>query len=178
MRGVRERPIWKARRWCILCVLKINVVFMVWRQRRRWNRCPSSHLFRGSLARDWISELCSTGWENFARDRIGALGLVSYTFAINDCFVTGENADFRVFPLARPLTPGIRPLCPVSQGIRLLQEKRGCDVVFDYAFPTNGSQNAAWTTVSLCVEIPYLLGLVRFCTNHGIAVKQIYDWWC
>ena len=102
MRGVRERPIWKVRRWCILCVLKINVVFMVWRQRRRWNRCPSSHLFRGSLARYWISELCSTGWENFARDRIGALGLVSYTFAINDCFVTGENADFRVFPLARP----------------------------------------------------------------------------
>ena len=63
-------------------------------------------------------------------------------------------------------------------GIRLLQEKRGCQVMFDYAFPTDGSQNAVWTTVSLCVEIPYLLGLLRFCTKHGIAVKQIYDWWC
>ena len=65
-----------------------------------------------------------------------------------------------------------------EQGIRLLQEKRGCEVMFDYAFPTDGSQNAVWTTVSLCVEIPYLLGLLRFCTKHGIAVKQIYDWWC
>eukprot|EP01043_Picozoa_sp_COSAG02_P025953 COSAG02_NODE_1479_length_12402_cov_5.937576_5_plen_208_part_00 len=56
--------------------------------------------------------------------------------------------------------------------------RRWSEVMFDYAFPTDGSQNAVWTTVSLCVEIPYLLGLLRFCTKHGIAVKQIYDWWC
>jgi len=66
----------------------------------------------------------------------------------------------------------------VKHAVGLLREKRGCEVMFDYAFPTDGTQNAVWTTVSLCVEIPYLLGLLRFCKSHGIVVKQIYDWWC
>lgn len=68
----------------------------------------------------------------------------------------------------------------VANDLRLLGEKRGCQVMFDYRFPVDGAPppEQVATTVSLCVEIPYLLGLLRFCAGQGIAVKQIYDWWC
>ena len=78
----------------------------------------------------------------------------------------------------------------VANDLLLLEEKRGCQVMFSYQFPVDGTpvessaQNGSGaggqqvaTTVSLCVDVPYLLAVLRFCSTQGIVVKQVYDWW-
>ena len=59
----------------------------------------------------------------------------------------------------------------------LRRDARGVEVMFDYTFPVDGSGNDPARSVSLCVEVPFLLSTMRFCRNCGIHVCQVYDFW-
>lgn len=61
--------------------------------------------------------------------------------------------------------------------IAALRTKRGVEVMFEYTFPVDGSGKPPPTSASLCVEVPYLLGAIRFCRSNGIDVMQVYDFW-
>ena len=58
-----------------------------------------------------------------------------------------------------------------------LRGKHGVQVMFQYTFPVDGTGKAPPTTASLCVEAPYLLSTIRFCSRHDIDVMQVYDFW-
>lgn len=62
--------------------------------------------------------------------------------------------------------------------LRALQQKAGCEVLFDYKFPLDGTSEGPATSVAVCVAVPFLLDVVRFCFDEGIDVKQVYDWYC
>lgn len=59
----------------------------------------------------------------------------------------------------------------------LLKGRRGVEVMFDYAFPVDGTGGTPPKLASLCVDVPYLLGTMRFCGKHGVEVLQVYDFW-
>ena len=59
-----------------------------------------------------------------------------------------------------------------------LGEKKGVEVMFDYQFPVDGTGQTPPTSASLCVEVPYLLSVMRFCRSINIDVMQVYDFWC
>lgn len=59
----------------------------------------------------------------------------------------------------------------------LLRAKKGVEVMFVYTFPIDGSGKPPPTSASLCVDVPYLLGAIRFCSQTGITVMQVYDFW-
>ena len=52
-------------------------------------------------------------------------------------------------------------------------------VLFDYKFPVdrNSDRNGA-KCAALCVDIPYLLEVIRMCEHSAVKVMQIYDWYC
>jgi hypothetical protein len=63
--------------------------------------------------------------------------------------------------------------------LEALKEEVGCEVLFDYKFPLDkfGNRDTA-TSAALCVDIPYLLQVIRMCHKLRVEVKQIYDWYC
>jgi len=62
--------------------------------------------------------------------------------------------------------------------IQMLSMQHGCEVMFNFKYPTDGSADAPGTIVPLCVAVPYLLAVLRFCQTEGIAVDQVYDFCC
>ena len=50
--------------------------------------------------------------------------------------------------------------------------------MFDYQFPSGGTVRAQPIAVALCVEVPYLMDVVRLCLSQGIDVMQVYDFYC
>lgn len=44
----------------------------------------------------------------------------------------------------------------------------------------DGTEDPSGTMVSLCVDVPFLLSVLRLCKSRApaIEVRQIYDWWC
>lgn len=58
-----------------------------------------------------------------------------------------------------------------------LRAKGGVQVLFDYAFPADGSDQAPPRLAALCVDVPFLLGVIRFCRQHEVEVLQVYDFW-
>ena len=59
-----------------------------------------------------------------------------------------------------------------------LRQRRGVEVMFDYKFPVDGSGQPPPTSASVCVEVPYLLSMIRFCRAINVDVMQVYDFWC
>jgi len=60
-----------------------------------------------------------------------------------------------------------------------LKREPGCEVLFDYKFPVdkNASKDGV-KCAALCVDIPYLLEVMRMCEGNDIKVMQVYDWYC
>ena len=58
-----------------------------------------------------------------------------------------------------------------------LRERPGLQVMFNYQFPVDGSGQPPPTTVSLCVEVPYLLRVIHTCRLEEITIMQVYDFW-
>ena len=59
-----------------------------------------------------------------------------------------------------------------------LSALRGVEYMFEYTFPVDGSGLPPPRTASLCVDVPYLLALIRTCKRTGVGVMQVYDFWC
>lgn len=59
----------------------------------------------------------------------------------------------------------------------LRREAKGVEVMFDYTFPVDGTGTEPARSVSLCVDVPFLLAAMRFCRKRGIRVCQVYDFW-
>jgi hypothetical protein len=58
-----------------------------------------------------------------------------------------------------------------------LRSRSGLQVMFEYAFPVDGTGNPPPTLASLCVDVPYVLSTFRFCRRERIDVMQVYDFW-
>ena len=64
-----------------------------------------------------------------------------------------------------------------AQQLAALRSKHGVTVMFEYVFPVDGTGQPPPTTAALCVEVPFLLGALRFCRQEGVQVMQVYDFW-
>jgi len=63
--------------------------------------------------------------------------------------------------------------------LQMLNMLPGCEVMFDYKYPVDGTEDDPCTMVSLCVSVPYVLSVLRACAGEGsIEVYQIYDFYC
>eukprot|EP00929_Paragymnodinium_shiwhaense_P054678 TRINITY_DN27413_c0_g1_i1.p1 TRINITY_DN27413_c0_g1~~TRINITY_DN27413_c0_g1_i1.p1 ORF type:complete len:1588 (+),score=423.13 TRINITY_DN27413_c0_g1_i1:99-4862(+) len=58
-----------------------------------------------------------------------------------------------------------------------LQCLPGCQVLFNYKFPTDGSNMPPGLRVTLCVNVPYLLSTLRSCQRLQVEIVQVYDFW-
>ena len=66
---------------------------------------------------------------------------------------------------------------PPEVQLAALRRHRGLQVMFEYRFPVDGSGNPPPTLVALCVDVPYILSMFRFCRRELIEVMQVYDFW-
>uniref|UniRef100_A0A7S1WKE8 Uncharacterized protein n=1 Tax=Alexandrium catenella TaxID=2925 RepID=A0A7S1WKE8_ALECA len=66
---------------------------------------------------------------------------------------------------------------PAAQ-LQQLKVMKGCQVMLQFEYPSNGTADPPGTVVALCVTVPYLLSMIRACARHGIEVQQIFDFWC
>jgi len=89
-----------------------------------------------------------------------------------------RNRDIQILQISNQDQVQVRVEIRDPSQLRDLENKNGCKVMFEYQFPVDGSGEQPATTVSLCVEIPFLMDLIRFCQTSGIAVMQVYDWYC
>ncbi|CAE8659898.1 unnamed protein product [Polarella glacialis] len=62
--------------------------------------------------------------------------------------------------------------------LRQLAALTGCEVMFKFKYPTDGSCQPPTTSVSLCIAVPYLLATIRFCNRIGVEVRQVFDFYC
>lgn len=62
--------------------------------------------------------------------------------------------------------------------VKFLRTVPGCEVMFNFSYPVDGTALEAGTTASLCVLVPYLLSTIRACQKAGVEVQQIYDFYC
>jgi len=53
----------------------------------------------------------------------------------------------------------------------------GVKVLFDYKYPTDGSENEPATSVALAVMAPFLLAAIRSCAADGVRIVQVFDCW-
>ena len=53
----------------------------------------------------------------------------------------------------------------------------GCHVNFDFQYPHVGGDERPRTQVSLAVQVPFLLSVIRHCIDQDILVVQVYDFW-
>jgi hypothetical protein len=82
-----------------------------------------------------------------------------------------------VLQISNQLQVQVRVQLRLEQQLELLRSKKGLEVMFEYRFPVDGTGTPPPRSVSLCVEVPYLLGVLRFCQQHGVRVMQVYDFW-
>jgi hypothetical protein len=82
-----------------------------------------------------------------------------------------------IFDISGQQEVQVRVVVKQRNQIDALQLK-GVDIKLDYKYPTDGSQDEPGTNVALCVQVPYLLPLIRECRRIGACVAQIYDFWC
>lgn len=54
----------------------------------------------------------------------------------------------------------------------------GCEIVAQFAYPTDGVQGPPSTQWALSVDVPYLLTTIRACEQRGVCVDQVYDFYC
>ena len=59
----------------------------------------------------------------------------------------------------------------------VLKNQEGCEILFDFAYPTDGSAALPLNRVALSAAIPYLLNIMRVCEENQVCVHQVYDWW-
>ena len=59
-----------------------------------------------------------------------------------------------------------------------LSNLAGCEVVAQFAYPTDGLPGPPATQWALSVDVPYLLSTMRACHQRGISVEQVYDFYC
>jgi hypothetical protein len=56
-----------------------------------------------------------------------------------------------------------------------MSELRGCEVLFEFTLPVDGTQQRPGTMVALAVTVPFLCGVVRALDELGMQVLQVYD---
>lgn len=59
-----------------------------------------------------------------------------------------------------------------------LHSIKGCEVMLQFEYPTNGTSEPPGINLALCVTVPYLLSSIRACDHFHIEIVQIYDFWC
>jgi hypothetical protein len=89
-----------------------------------------------------------------------------------------ELPELHVLQISNQSQVQVRAQLTNEQQLETLRSRKGLELMFEYTFPVDGSGKPPPKTVSLCVEVPYLLGVIRFCRQQGVRVMQVYDFWC
>ena len=90
-----------------------------------------------------------------------------------------EQPDVEVLRISNQAQVQVRVKLQEPPEVQLaaLRRHRGLQVMFEYRFPVDGSGNPPPTLVALCVDVPYILSMFRFCRRELIEVMQVYDFW-
>ena len=87
--------------------------------------------------------------------------------------------EFQILQISNQDQVQVRVQLREADQLQALRDEPGCQVMFDYKLPLDKrGVNDSATSVSLCVDIPYLLEVIRMCNKLRVDVKQIYDWYC
>ena len=87
-----------------------------------------------------------------------------------------EVPDLAVLQISNQSQVQVRVKVRDELQLRALKAKSGCEVMFEYQFPATDATTEK--QISLCVDVPCLLDVIRACWAEGIQINQIYDFWC
>jgi hypothetical protein len=71
----------------------------------------------------------------------------------------------------------VRVMLSDEEQEKALAGKEGCEILMEYTFPVDGTGKSPRKQIALCVDVPFLLDVIRFCEEHGITVCQVYDFY-
>jgi hypothetical protein len=87
------------------------------------------------------------------------------------------QADIQILQISNQDKIQVRVMLRDEEQKRALAGKEGCAILMEYTYPVDGTGKAPPKQVALCVEVPFLLDVIRFCAEHGIRVCQVYDFY-